>query len=248
MANPDDPGFDAARFPTTHWSRVARAGDLAGEEAQTALAELCGAYWYPVYAFIRRKGNDPDAALDLTQAYFARLIEGTTLPSADPDKGRFRNFLRTDCSYFLADLRDRDRALKRGGGRTFISIDARDAEGRFLAEPAHEQTAERLFERDWALALIARTFDRLEVHYGSTGRSEIFKALKEILSPGAEALSFPKVANSLGMTEGNVRVAAYRLRARFATWLREEVAATIGDPDPSNVEDELRAIFVVLGG
>ena len=114
-----------------------------------ALAELCAAYWFPVYALIRRKGHDPDAALDLTQDYFAPLLEKGTVAAADPDKGRFRSFLLADCSFSLSDRRDRDRALKRGGGRPVLSIDARDAEGRFLREPSHDRTPERLFERDW---------------------------------------------------------------------------------------------------
>ena len=117
------------------------------------------AYWYPIYALIRRKGHDADAALDLTQDYFARLLEKGTVAAADPDKGRFRSFLLADCSFFLADRRDRDRALKRGGGGRVLSIDARDAEGRFLREPSYDRTPERMFERDWALALIARVFD-----------------------------------------------------------------------------------------
>ena len=142
--NPPD-----GRFPTTRWSRVAAAADPDRPEAREALAELCAAYWFPVYALIRRKGHDPDAALDLTQDYFARLLEKGTVAAADPDKGRFRSFLLADCSFFLSDRRDRDRALKRGGGRPVLSIDARDAEGRFLREPSHDQTPERLFERDW---------------------------------------------------------------------------------------------------
>jgi RNA polymerase sigma-70 factor (ECF subfamily) len=122
----------AARFPTTHWSRVVSAGDPAAPEAREALAELCAAYWYPVYALVRRKGHGAEQALDLTQDYFARLLEKGTVAAADPVKGRFRAFLLADCSFFLADQRDRQRALKRGGGRAALAIDARDAEGRFL--------------------------------------------------------------------------------------------------------------------
>jgi DNA-directed RNA polymerase specialized sigma24 family protein len=243
MSEPDQ----AARFPTTRWSRVALAADADGDDARLAMTELCGAYWYPVYAFIRRKGHDADAALDLTQAYFARLLERGTVAAADPDKGRFRSFLMTDCSFFLADRRDHARALKRGGGRPVVSIDARDAEGRFLLEPAHGRTAERLFERDWALALIARVFGRLDAHYTATGRSGLFRRLRPIVSADPEAALYARLADELGMTEGSLRVAAHRLRARFAAALRDEVAATLDDPDPAAVDDELRSLFAILG-
>jgi DNA-directed RNA polymerase specialized sigma24 family protein len=236
-----------AGFPTTHWSCVARAGGPPTSEALAALAELCGAYWYPIYALIRRKGHGADDALDLTQDYFARLLAKGTVAAADPVKGRFRSFLLADCSYFLADRCDRDRALKRGGGRPVLSIDARDAEGRFLREPSHEQTPERLFERDWALALIGRVFDKLQQHYGDTGRFELYRRLKPLVSSEPEAASRAAVAAELGMTEGNLRVTLHRLRARFAAGLREEVAATLRDAGDEAVEEELRALFAVLG-
>jgi DNA-directed RNA polymerase specialized sigma24 family protein len=237
-----------ARFPTTHWSRVACAGGPPTPEARAALAELCGAYWYPIYALIRRKGYETDAALDLTQDYFARLLERGTVAAADPVKGRFRSFLLADCTFFLADRRDRDRALKRGGGRPVLSIDARDAEGRFLREPSHEQTPERLFERDWALALIARVFDRLERHYAETGRFQLFRSLKPLVSSHTDVASRAAAAAELGVTEGTLRVALHRLRARFAAGLREEVAATLQDTSEQGIEEELRGLFAVLGG
>src|SRR5262245_24667532 len=201
-----------ARFPTTHWSRVARAGGPPTPEARAALAELCGAYWYPIYALIRRKGHGADEALDLTQEYFPRLLEKGTVAAADPEKGRFRSFLLADCTFFLADRRDRDRALRRGGGRPVLSIDARDVEGRFLREPSHDRTPVRMFERDWALALIARVFDRLERHYAETGRSEMFRRLKPLVASGPDAAPRATVAAELGMTEGNLRVALHRVR------------------------------------
>ncbi len=143
---PVTPRQPASR-PLTGVASPAPAGRPRPRRA--ALAELFGAYWYPIYALIRRKGHDAEAALDLTQDYFARLLEKGTVAAADPVNGRFRSFLRADCSFFLADRRDRDRALKRGGGRPLLSIDARDAEGRFLREPSHDRTPERMFERDW---------------------------------------------------------------------------------------------------
>src|SRR5262245_44667326 len=132
----------AGRFPTTHWSRVARAGDPASAGASAALAELCSAYWYPIYALIRRSGRGPEDALDLTQDYFTRLLEKGGISAADHRKGRFRDFLRTDCGFFLSHQYERDHALRRGGGRAVFSIDARDAEGRFLREPFDETSPE----------------------------------------------------------------------------------------------------------
>ncbi len=237
----------AACFPTTHWSRVAQAAGPPTPEALAALAELCGGYWYPIYALIRRKGYSADEALDLTQDYFTRLLEKGTVAAADPVKGRFRSFLLADCSFFLADRRDRDRALKRGGGRPVLSIDARDAEGRFLREPSHHQAPERLFERDWALALIDRVFDKLHQHYSASGRSELFRRLRPLVSSELDAPSRDVVAAELGMTEGTLRVALHRVRARFAAGLREEVAATLQDAGDEAVEEELRALFAVLG-
>ena len=143
-----------AGFPTTHWSRVAHAVNPAEPEARAAPAELCGAYWYPIYAFIRHKGHDPDLALDLTQDYFTRLLETGVLASADHRLGRFRAFLRTDCGFFLSHHDERDRAQKRGGGQAALPIDACDAEGRYLREPADAMMPERLFDRTWALNLL----------------------------------------------------------------------------------------------
>ncbi len=235
------------RFPTTHWSRIACAGDPADPEARAAMADLCGAYWYPIYALIRRKGHGADEALDLTQDYFARLLEKGTVAAADPIKGRFRSFLLADCSFFLADRGDHARALKRGGGKPILSIDARDAEGRFLREPSHDQTPERMFERDWALALIARAFDAIERHYAGTGRAELFRRLKPLVSSDPDAASRTAIASELGLTDGSLRVALHRVRARFAAGLRAEVAATLRDAGEAAVEDELRALFAVLG-
>jgi hypothetical protein len=229
-----------AGFPTTHWSRVARAGD------STALAELCAAYWYPIYALIRRKGHQADQSLDLTQAYFARLIEKGTISAADPTRGRFRTFLKADCAFFLADARDHDRSLKRGGGVRTLSIDSEDAETRFRREPSHSDTPERLFERDWAVSLIDRAIGRLERHYQGS-RAEAFRRLKPILTGEPEAARFAQLAAELKTTEGALRTALHRLRARFADELRLEIAETLDDPTPEAIADELRDLFSALG-
>jgi RNA polymerase sigma-70 factor (ECF subfamily) len=244
MAEPSS--TSAAHFPTTHWSRVARAGDPTTPEASAALAELCGAYWYPIYALIRRKGHGADAALDLTQDYFARLLEKGTVAAADPVKGRFRAFLLADCSFFLADRRDHDLALKRGGGRLVVPIDAHEAEGRYHHEPAHGDTPERLFERAWALALLDRTLDDLRRHYAATGRDPLFERLRPALTADPGAAPQAEIAQELGLTPGAVQVALHRLRARFAAVLRDRVAATLDNPSAADVDEEIRALFAVL--
>src|SRR5262249_37999009 len=235
-----------ARFPTTHWSRVARAGGLPTPEARAALAELCGAYWYPIYALIRRKGYEAEAALDLTQGYFARLLEKGTVAAADRDKGRFRAFLRTDCGFFLADQRDRENALKRGGGVTPASIDARDAEGRYRVEPADLLTPERLFDRTWALMLLDGVLDRLAREYADSGRAELFEQLKVVLTDGPRSVSYARIATQLGMSEVAIQSAVQRVRRRDRDLLRERISATLGDPSPAEIEDEIRALFSAL--
>jgi len=244
MANESIP---PARFPTTRWSRVVAAGagddgDPAG--AGEALAELCHAYWFPLYAFVRRKGQGPEEALDLTQAYFARLIERRTFAAADPDRGRFRSFLLADCSHFLAHERERAGAARRGGGRPALSIDARDAEGRFLLEPSHGQTPERLFGRDWALTLLEGVLAGLRREYERTGRGATFEALKAAITVGPRPVPQAELAARLGTTEAAVQVAVHRLRKRYRAAVRAAIAATVADE--AEVEVELRDLFAAL--
>jgi RNA polymerase sigma-70 factor (ECF subfamily) len=234
----------AARFPTTCWSRVAAAAGRDTPEAREALAGLCAAYWYPLYAFIRRQGFDPERALDLTQDYFARLLERGTVAAADPTRGRFRSFLLADCTRFLADCRGRDRAAKRGGGAAPLSIDARDAEGRYAREPSHDQTPERLFERAWALALLDGVLGRLRAEYDRSGRGAAFEALKPTLTDGPRAVPHAELARRLGTTAGAVQVADHRLRRRYRELVREAIVATVADP--AEVEAEIRDLFAAL--
>jgi DNA-directed RNA polymerase specialized sigma24 family protein len=239
--HPPDP-----RFPTTRWGRVVTAGgDPAG--AGEALSELCRAYWYPLYAFIRRRGSGPHEAADLTQAYFAGLLERGALARADPLKGRFRSFLRADCAFFLADQADRARALKRGGGVAPLSIDARDAEGRYRVEPADEATPERSFDRDWAHALLARALEAVADEHRDPPRAALFEALKVVLTDGPRAAPHARIASELGLSVAAVESAARRLRRQFAQAVRSEIASTLDDPSPTDVEDEIRALFDALG-
>jgi len=235
-----------ARFPTTHWSRVAQAANPGAPDARAALAELCESYWYPIYALIRRKGNDPDQALDLTQEYFARLLDKGVLAAADPDKGKFRAFLRTDCGFFLADARDRHNRLKRGGGVAVVSIDAAGAEGRYRVEPEGGLTPEKLFERAWAIALLDQALQRLAAEYSTAGRVELFERLEPTLTRGPRTEPYSTIAARLGMTEAAVQQAASRLRKRFAMLLRAAVAATLDSPDEAAVEGEIRDLFAAL--
>ena len=231
------------RFPTTRWSRVAAAaGDAPG--ASEALAGLCAAYWYPLYAFIRRKGHDAERALDLTQAYFARILEKGTVEAADPARGRFRSFLLADCSHFLAHERERDDAARRGGGRPVLSIDGADAEGQYRLEPAHAQTPERLFERDWALALLDGVLAGLRRDYEGSGRGAVFEALKGVLTGAARTPPQAEMAASLGTTEAAVQVAIHRLRRRYREAIRAAIAATVSDE--SEVDDEMLALFAAI--
>jgi RNA polymerase sigma-70 factor (ECF subfamily) len=241
--SPEDPR--RAAFDTTHWSLVLAANGPATPEAQAALSALCATYWYPLYAFVRRKGNDPDSAQDIVQGFFARLLEKGDLRKVDPARGRFRSFLMSACSHYMANLHDHDRALKRGG-RSTISIDAVEGERRYVREPAHDLTPERLFLRRWATTLLDRVLDRLGHELKAAGRGEHFEVLKPTLLADGDAASYRELGARMGATESAARVAAHRMRARYRELLREEVGQTLADP--ADVEQEIRDLFLALSG
>ena len=232
----------ASQFPSTHWSLVIRAGSPESPQARAALAELCSAYWYPIYAFVRRKGNGHDQALDLTQEFFARLLEKRNISAANPGKGRFRAFLRTDCEHFLIDQFRRMTA--RGGGNPTVSIDAQVAEHRYRFEPTDTLTPNRLFDRAWALTLLAKVLDLLAGEYAAKGDSELFDQLKIVLTQGKGAVSSATLAAQLGKTEEAVNMAAHRLRKRYRAILEDQIATTLDDP--SEMEDEIRSLFEAI--
>ncbi len=232
------------RFPTTRWSRVIMAGDADAPLARESLGELCNAYWYPLYAYIRRRGYGPEQARDLTQDFFARVLEKGLLAEADPSRGRFRSFLRTVCTHFLANRRDREQARKRGGGRTTVPIDANTAEGRYALELADRLTPERIFDRSWALTLLGRVLDQLGQEYDEAGKAATFEALRGMLDGDPESSTYAAVADRLGTTEGAARVAAHRLRRRYGELLRREIASTLAEP--AEVDDEIRDLFAAL--
>jgi RNA polymerase sigma factor (sigma-70 family) len=226
---------------------VAHALNPAAPEARAALAELCRAYWYPIYAFIRRKGHDPDEALDLTQDFFTRLLETDVLALADHRLGRFRAFLRTDCGFFLSHQQEKRRALKRGGGQTALPIDGRDAEDRYLREPVDVTTPERLFDRTWVVNLLEDVLKQLAREYADTGRSAQFENLQDAIGKQSGQLSYAELAARTGTTEAAVQQAVQRLRKRYKAILRERIAATLDTPDEAAIDDEIRDLFTALG-
>jgi DNA-directed RNA polymerase specialized sigma24 family protein len=232
-------------FQTTRWSLILAARDGQSAEAKEALAALCGAYWYPLYAFVRRKGYDAETAQDMVQGFMARLLEKRDLVAVDRGKGRFRSFLMAACTHYLANQRDHLRAQKRGGGRVPISIDGSTAEGRYGCEPAHRLTPERLFEKQWALTLLERVIERLEAEMAGAGKSRQLAVLKPALLGAAERAPFARIAAELGVSQDAARAAAHRLRRRYRDLVRDEVARTVDDS--ADVEDEIAALFSALG-
>ncbi len=232
------------RFPTTHGSRVAQSGNASSPEVRAAIEALCSAYWYPLYAFIRRRGHDPDAALDLVQGLFAHLVERDAFARADPRRGRFRTFLLAVCRNFLSDQGEQRQAQKRGGGLAIVSIDQSAAEGRYRVEPADTLTPDRLFERAWALALLERVLGQLRHEYTVAGKAALFERLEPTLAAGIDAEPLAAIAAALGATEGAVQVAAHRLRRRYRVLIRAEIGATVNDI--AETDDEIRALFGAL--
>jgi RNA polymerase sigma-70 factor (ECF subfamily) len=232
------------RFETTQWSLVLAAGQRGSAAAEEALARLCSLYWYPVFAFVRRQGYRAEDAQDLTQGFFARLIEKGDLRAADRSRGRFRSFLLTNCQYFLANERDRALARKRGSGRMPLSIDVAAAEGRYERALAHSETPERLYDRQWCLTLLDGVFESLRAEYAGTGRAKLFDRLKEFLTAGPDAGTHADAARELGTSAGAVKVAVHRLRRRYREELRRRVAETVGSDE--DLEDEIRSLLETL--
>jgi RNA polymerase sigma-70 factor (ECF subfamily) len=233
-----------AQFPTTRWSQVVAAGDSADPAACQALAELCAAYWYPLYAFVRRKGHPPDEAADIVQGTFLTLLVRNGLEAITPERGRFRSFLMACCTHHLVDCRNHDRAVKRGGGQTPIAFDLVVAEGRFSAEPLNELTPERLFERRWAISLLDHAVARLEAESIASGKADLVSHLLPTLTGGRSVVPLAEIADLLGMSEGAVKMAASRLRKRYGEILREEIARTVADP--AEIDGEIRDLFAAL--
>ncbi|MCL4818864.1 MAG: sigma-70 family RNA polymerase sigma factor [Vicinamibacteria bacterium] len=236
-----DPG---GRFATTQWSLVLAAGERASPAGHEALQRLCTIYWRPVYAFVRRRGYSREQAEDVTQGFFARLIEKGDLRRADRNRGRFRSFLLSACQHYLSNERERASARKRGGGLHFASIDAPEAEERSGRALACAETPEIAFERQWVLTLLARVLDDLRDEYEATGRAAQFDRLKGFLTSVDDAGTHAQAARDLGVTPGAVKVAVHRLRKRYRESLHAAVAATVACED--DVADEIAYCLRVL--
>jgi RNA polymerase sigma factor (sigma-70 family) len=229
-------------FATTRWSLIVAAQQGAETQARAALADLCRLYWYPLYAYIRRRGHDASSAEDLTQAFLTHLLEKHGLATVSPERGRFRSFLLTSCQHFLSHERERAKALKRGGGR-IVSLDLSNATGRYDQEPNHEETPERLFERRWALTLLEQALQQVRREYETPGKGRLFEALKGQLS-GTGTQPYATLAQELGLSESAIKTAVHRLRKRYGDVLREQIRETVATE--AEVDEEIQALFEAL--
>ena len=220
---------------------LAAGADLTSTGAGEALTALCETYWYPLYAFLRGRGHSAQNAEDLTQAFFAHLLEKHTLRHADPGRGRFRSFLLASLTNFATNEHDKDAAKKRGGGIPTISLEFENADGRFQLEPATDETPERVFDRRWALTLLDRVLMRLRTEMIRTDKESQFEGLKTYLIGDEPQLSYAQSASALGVSEGAIKVAVHRLRRRFRDLIRDEIAQTVSSPE--EIEDELKHLW-----
>jgi DNA-directed RNA polymerase specialized sigma24 family protein len=236
---------DQPYFATTHWSAVLEAGSSESPHARQALEELCRTYWYPLYAHARRFGHDTHTAEDLTQGFFERLLEKNYLSIADRRRGKFRWFLLTAFKCYMANEWDRSRARKRGGGQTQIPLDAFVAEERLAHELADTRSADLLFDRRWAMALLESARTALRRQYDALGKQDRFERLEGCLPGDRREETYAEIGASLGMTEAAVKVEVSRMKRHYAALLRDEVAKTVATP--AEVEEELRHLLHVLG-
>lgn len=234
----------ASCFETTHWSAVLLAAEQDSSKAEQALAELCQAYWMPIYAYVRCHIGDAHQAQDLTQTFFAKLLEKDYLRSVDPAKGRFRAFLLTAMKRLMANEWDKESALKRGGGKVPLSLDFEAAAVRFGASNRTSHSAEQVFLQNWVRTLLDRVFDQLEWEFDSAGKSDEFSHLKSFVTVGNDAGRISEVSQKLGISAGAARVAVHRLRRRYRQVLRDHVAATVDDP--TEIDDEIRSLFAAF--
>ncbi len=229
-------------FTTTHWSVVLGAKQGDAPDARTALEKLCRTYWYPLYAFVRRRGYSPEDAEDLTQGFLASLLSTHALGNVHPAKGRFRSFLLASLNHFLANEWDKARTLKRGGGQPAIPLDT--AETRYRAEPSEDLSPDRIFERQWAVTLLAQVATRLQEDYEAAGKGPLFNVLQVYLSGDKGLAPYRETADQLGLSLDALKKAVERLRRRYGELLREEIAHTVSDP--AEVDEEIRYLRSVV--
>jgi RNA polymerase sigma-70 factor (ECF subfamily) len=247
---PSDPPLSAspphqAAFVTTHWSVVLAAGQGDSPGAADALERLCRTYWYPLYAYMRRRGLSPEDAQDSVQGFFSSLLAGGSLGGVGPEKGLFRTFLLTAANHFLANQWRASAALKRGGNVSFVPLGNTGPEELYQAEPSTDATPERLYERRCALALLDQTLEQLNHEARAAGKSELFEALKPFITDKTDSGDYPAIAARLGMSEVAIRVAVHRLRHRYGEKLRAEIAKTVAGP--AEVAAELRYFLTLFG-
>jgi RNA polymerase sigma factor (sigma-70 family) len=234
-------------FVTTHWSVVLTAGRSETTRARDSLAKLCQTYWYPLYAYVRRRGYSSHDAQDLTQGFFAQLLERHSLASADPDRGRFRTFLLAAMNNFLASEREKARAKKRGGGCEMLSLDLAAAEQRYDLEPADDAaTPDKAFDKQWALTLLSEVLNRLEEEYRREGKAGLFAALKQTLTGARESQPYAELSAGLGLNEGAIKVTVHRLRKRYRELIRAEIANTVASA--GEINGEMGYLLEVLTG
>jgi RNA polymerase sigma-70 factor (ECF subfamily) len=233
-------------FATTHWTVVLAAGKRSTPQSDRALEELCRAYWFPLYAYVRRRGQTKEDAEDLTQAFFARFLEKNYLASLSAERGRFRAFLLVSLKHFLANEWDKARCQKRGGGVTPLSLDWQTADTQFQIADPTEPSPDKAFDREWAMALLAKVIERLRAECEADGRGKQFAELKIFLTSGKGERLYADAARALGLDEGAVRVAVHRLRKRYRQLLRDEIAQTLADS--ADVDEEMRALFGAFSG
>lgn len=243
--NANSPGpRQQARFETTRWSVVLRAGGDKTNESQRALNELVEAYWYPLYAFSRRRGNSDHDAMDLTQGFLLHLVSGGGLESVSQDKGRFRSFLLASFKNFMANQHRAAETVRRGGAVTILSLTTTDFRARYEREPLDPETPELVYERSWVEELLARVRRRLSLDYQRAEKQQIFDLLEPHLTHSDDALPRAEIGRQLQLSAAAVNMSIHRMRRRFGELLREEVAATVDDP--ADVEDELRELMAAL--
>ena len=233
----------SGNFATTQWSVVQAAGGTTNSSIE-ALEELCRTYWYPLYAYVRRRGYQISNAQDLTQGFIASLLQRQTIGRADPDRGRFRSYLLGCFNLYLSDEQQRQSTQKRGGNRMTLSIDTESAECWYQLEPMDSLTPEDIFERRWALTVLETAAERLKTEYSQSGRLNLFDALRSHLGADKESIPHRQIAADLGMQEGAVKTAAHRLRRRFRAALRFEIAQTVASSE--DLEAELQQLFHTL--
>jgi DNA-directed RNA polymerase specialized sigma24 family protein len=231
-------------FATTHWSVVLAAADTKSPHGKDALEKLCRTYWYPLYAYVRRKGYDAHHAQDLTQEFFARLLARNYLSVADRNRGKFRSFLLGSLEHFLAREWTKAHAQKRGGGQAVISLDETNPENRYLLEPAHELTAEKIYDRRWATTLLGQAMSRLREECVASQKGDLFGKVEGFLSGEKGETSYADVAAALKMSEGAVKVAVHRLRKRYGELVRAEIAQTVATAE--EIDEELHYLFTAL--